>query len=331
MYRVAILESEYWHVVAQLATAKKFDNIEIVAMSGDGEFSRKTSVENGIKLYPDYKTLLDKEKGLDFVYVFGKYKQTPSVYEYCIDQGLPFIGDKPCCQYAEQLEPVIEKLKKTGLKHCITLKRRYAQVVEYYKDLVRERAKTGSVHLVLRYITGSPRRYEDRFLGWANDPKVAGGGTLLNLGVHYTDLVNYLTEDDIVDAHGVLNCNVWNVGHDDYAAMVLKTKRGNTAVVEVGYTKSGYPTEDFIFSGKNFYINASAAQKIQYFALKEGGNPNGELIEEKDFPDHQFYDKCLQSMLDCLEGKGEPVATVEDAYKAMKPITKVYRDNGFLK
>jgi predicted dehydrogenase len=168
-------------------------------------------------------------------------------------------------------------------------------------------------------------------LPWANDKKIAGGGTLLNLGTHYTDLVNYLTEDEIVEAHGVLNCNVWGVGLDDYGAIVLKTNRGKTATVEVGYTKSGYPQEDFIFSGKNFYIIGTAALKMQYYGLVEGGDKKGELIEEKDFPDYQFYERCLSSMIDSLEGKGEPVATLEDLYKAMKPITKVYRDNGFLK
>ena len=329
MYRVALLEAEHWHVLGHLAAIKTFDNVKVVAMSGNGGFTEKLSLEMGIPRYADYKELLDKEKNLDFVYIFGIYKEAPSIMEYCIERGIPFIADKPCCETAEQLPPVIEKLKKSGVKHCIALQRRFALPVIEYKDFVRKKAEEGGVHLVLRYITGTPQRYEDMGFPWANKKEIAGGGALLNLGVHYIDLVAFLTGDEVVDAQGVINCNVWKLGLDDYAALVLKTRKGHTATVEVGYTKSGYPQEDFIFSGKNFYITAEAGKKIERYGLVEGGDKRGELVEEKDFHDIQWFDKCLGSMLATLEGTGEPAATLEDVYQAIRFVTKVYKDNSF--
>lgn len=329
MYRVALLEAEHWHVLGHLAAIKTFDNVKVVAMSGNGGFTEKLSLEMGIPRYADYKELLDKEKNLDFVYIFGIYKEASSIMEYCIERGIPFIADKPCCETAEQLPPVIEKLKKSGVKHCIALQRRFALPVIEYKDFVRKKAEEGGVHLVLRYITGTPQRYEDMGFPWANKKEIAGGGALLNLGVHYIDLVAFLTGDEVVDAQGVINCNVWKLGLDDYAALVLKTRKGHTATVEVGYTKSGYPQEDFIFSGKNFYITAEAGKKIERYGLVEGGDKRGELVEEKDFPDIQWFDKCLGSMLATLEGTGEPAATLEDVYQAIRFVTKVYKDNSF--
>ena len=329
MYRVALLEAEHWHVLGHLAAIKTFDNVKVVAMSGNGGFTEKLSLEMGIPRYADYKELLDKEKNLDFVYIFGIYKEAPSIMEYCIERGIPFIADKPCCETAEQLPPVIEKLKKSGVKHCIALQRRFALPVIEYKDFVRKKAEEGGVHLVLRYITGTPQRYEDMGFPWANKKEIAGGGALLNLGVHYIDLVAFLTGDEVVDAQGVINCNVWKLGLDDYAALVLKTRKGHTATVEVGYTKSGYPQEDFIFSGKNFYITAEAGKKIERYGLVEGGDKRGELVEEKDFPDIQWFDKCLGSMLATLEGTGEPAATQEDVYQAIRFVTKVNKDKSF--
>ncbi len=329
MYRVALLEAEHWHVLGHLAAIKTYENVKVVAMSGNGGFTEKLSSELGIPRYADYKELLEKEKNLDFVYIFGIYKEAPSIMEYCIEQRIPFIADKPCCETAEQLPPVIEKLKKSGVKHCIALQRRFALPVVEYKDFVRKKAEEGGVHLVLRYITGTPQRYEDMGFPWANKKEIAGGGALLNLGVHYIDLVAFLTGDEVVDVRGVINCNVWKLGLDDYAALVLKTKNGHTATVEVGYTKSGYPQEDFIFSGRNFYITAQAGKKIERYGLVEGGDQRGELIEEKDFPDIQWFDKCLGSMLATLEGTGKPAATLEDVYHAIRFVTKVYQDNNF--
>ena len=329
MYRVALLEAEHWHVLGHLAAIKTYDNVKVAAMSGNGGFTEKLSLEMGIPRYADYKELLDKEKNLDFVYIFGIYKEAPSIMEYCIERGIPFIADKPCRETADQLPPIIEKLRKSGVKHCIALQRRFALPVMEYKDFIRKKAEEGGVHIVLRYITGTPQRYEDMGFPWANKKEVAGGGALLNLGVHYIDLVAFLTGDEVVDAQGVINCNVWKLGLDDYAALVLKTKKGHTATVEVGYTKSGYPQEDFIFSGKNFYITAEAGKKIERYGLVEGGDKRGELIEEKDFPDIQWFDKCLGSMLATLEGTGEPAATLEDVYQAIRFVTKVYQDNNF--
>ena len=272
MYRVALLEAEHWHVLGHMGAIQKFPEVRVVALSGQGEFTHKLSEDNGIKRYSNYKELLDREKNLDFVYVFGIYKESPSIIEECIRRGIPFIADKPCCEEADQLLPVLEHLKQTGLKHCIALQRRFAQPVQEYKDFMRKKADEGGVHIVLRYITGTPQRYEDMGFPWANRKEIARGGATLNLAVHYIDLVQYLTADEIVDAQGVINCNVWNLGMDDYGAILLKTKKGHTAVVEVGYTKSGYPQEDFIFSGKNFYITCTAGQKMQRFGLVPGGD-----------------------------------------------------------
>lgn len=54
------------------------------------------------------------------------------------------------------------------------------------------------------------------------------------------------------------------------------------------------------------------------------------MVEEKDFPDIQWFDKCLGSMLATLEGTGEPAATLEDVYQAIRFVTKVYKDNSFI-
>ncbi len=330
MYKVALLEAEHWHVLGQLAAIDSYDNVQVAAISGNGKFTKKLSEERGFKRYPDYISLLESEKDLDFVYVFGIYKEAPTIMLTCIGRGLPFIADKPCCERAEQLLPVISRLKETGVKHCISLQRRFALPVMEYKDYIRKKAQEGGVHIVLRYITGTPQRYEDMGFPWANKKEIAGGGALLNLGVHYIDLVNYLTDDEVLDAQGVINCNVWKLGLDDYAALVLKTKAGHTATIEVGYTKSGYPQEDFIFSGKNFYITATAAEKMEKYELVHGGDKRGQLIERKEFPDIQWFDKCLNSMIESLENKGKPVATLEDVYRAIKFVTKVYEDNGFM-
>lgn len=329
MYRVAFLEAEHWHVLGHMAAIKTFDNVQVVAMSGNGDFTKNLSTKMGIPLYKNYMELLDGENNLDFVYIFGIYKEAPSIMLECIKRGISFMADKPCCERAEQLPPVIEALKNSGVKHCISLQRRYALPVEMYKDYIRKKASEGGVHIVLRYITGTPQRYEDMGFPWANKKEIAGGGALLNLGVHYIDLVKYLTGDEVVEAKGFINENIWKLGLDDYANIILKTKLGHTATIEVGYTKSGYPQEDFIISGRNFYLTATAAQDIRLYGLKEGGDKKGELLEKHEFPDIQWFDKCLSSMLKTLEGTGKPAATLEDVYHALKFVTQVYEENHF--
>ena len=37
MYRVAFLEAEHWHVLGHMAAIKTFDNVKVVAMSGNGD------------------------------------------------------------------------------------------------------------------------------------------------------------------------------------------------------------------------------------------------------------------------------------------------------
>ena len=62
MYRVAFLEAEHWHVLGHMAAIKTFDNVEVVAMSGNGQFTKNLSSEMGIPLYGNYMELLDNER-----------------------------------------------------------------------------------------------------------------------------------------------------------------------------------------------------------------------------------------------------------------------------
>lgn len=67
---------------------------------------------------------------------------------------------------------------------------------------------------------------------------------------------------------------------------------------------------------------------MKWYGLVEGGDKRGELVEEKDFMIFSGLIKPGQYAGN-IRRTGEPAATLEDVYQAIRFVTKVYKDNSF--
>lgn len=316
--RTAILQANHWHLRPHTAALKKNGEVELVALSGEGLLPREVSDAWGVPLYRDYIDLLDNEN-LDFVYIFGSPKQTPTLMKEAVRRGLPFIAEKPCAIDSEDLLPILQEAQRKRIVTSVPFGRRFAPIVERYKERLESAAQSGQLHLLFRYITGAPQRYVDLGCGWGLDPQEAGGGCFMNLGPHFIDLVRYITKDEICSVKAEINGNMWDTEVDDYAALVLRTAKGATATIEVGFTNPGKPYELYCMTGQGFYIAGEPGGAVQSF-FGDG------RTETFDFPQSDYYEECLEDMVLALKGLKNPKSTLEDAYHSLKIVNSAYRN-----
>ncbi|HOK50088.1 MAG TPA: Gfo/Idh/MocA family oxidoreductase [Sedimentibacter sp.] len=315
----AFLEADHSHVPDHVRTClNKKDQVEITAVSGRGMMAKYASSKFNVPLYDNYIDLLDNEI-LDFVYIFGTHRQCPEIIKEAVDRNIPFIVEKPCATKPDELVPLISKIREKGLPHVVALWRRYAPVITKYRDIVLEAAQAGKLHMMFRYITGGPDRYEKLDSGWLLDPHEAGGGFLILDGCHYIDLVRYLAMDEITDVKAFVKKDIWDTEVDDYASLILKTSKGSTATIEVGLTNPAEPDELYNMSSRDFYIIGQPGKGIRFYSRKTG-------CEESEFPKGDLYDINLEDLLQSIKGIKKPDITLEDAYKFLCVIEKAYKD-----
>lgn len=318
--RGAFLEADHSHVPDHIRTCKnRKEEVEIVAVSGRGEMAKLAANEFKVSLYHDYKALLSNES-LDFVYIFGTHRQCPEIIAAVVEKGIPFIAEKPCATSPEQLLPLISQIREKKLPNVVALWKRYTPIVEKYRNILLEAARKGQLHLTFRYITGSPERYVELDSAWLLDPYEAGGGFFMLDGCHYIDLVRYITQDEIVGVKAFMNKSVWNTKVDDFATLILKTKKGTTATIEVGLTNTPSPRELYNMSSSDFYLEGEPGKGISFY--------NGKYsYEEDDFPKGDLYDRNLEDLLLSIKGLKEPDITLEDAYAFLCVIASAYKDS----
>jgi predicted dehydrogenase len=83
------------------------------------------------------------------------------------------------------------------------------------------------------------QRYIDAGNQWMLDKKTAGGGALVNLGIHGFDLCSWITGEHPQILSAATSHSQFNVSIEDYAFVLMRTPSGMIFMNESGYT---YPS-----------------------------------------------------------------------------------------
>ena len=111
---------------------------------------------------------------------------------------------------------------------------------------MRERGELGTIsHMLFRFNQTGVQRYIDSGSAWILSKKEAGGGALLNLGIHGFDVCRYITGEEPAVVSAVTSHAIHKREVEDYAHVTLRTPSGIVFLNEASYT---YPTSASIRS-----------------------------------------------------------------------------------
>lgn len=170
---------------------------------------------------------------------------------------------------------------------------------------------------------------------WRSNPAVAGGGILLDQGIHMLDLFQlFVGPLSLVEA--VLTDSFWRSGLEDNAFVLLRSARGvpvflhssatlwkHTFRFEVG-CRDGYLIGSGLLSqtgsyGREQLVIGKRQFEDEALAL---GNPREEIIH---FDRDESWDHEVTEFLSAvIEGRPATHGTLEDARAAMEVIRDVY-------
>lgn len=141
--------------------------------------------------------------------------------------GKPLLVEKPLATTAREARAIIRAFEKAGQTLMVAHTLRYSPVIRTLK------ARLGSLGPI-RAIHGAMRQ-EPVPHAWKRDPKLAGGGCLMQIGVHLFDTIRYLTADEV----SRVLCQAERVTNpvlEDVASAIL-TLRGSNAICTVEVSK----------------------------------------------------------------------------------------------
>jgi predicted dehydrogenase len=146
-----------------------------------------------------------------------------------LEAGKDVLLEKPGARSVAELDRLIDASRRTGAVVRVGFNHRFHPALRQAKQIVDSGALGPMMFVRGRYGHGGRIGYERE---WRADPARAGGGELIDQGVHLIDLARWFLGDFAV-VEGLATTCFWDMPVDDNAFMTLRTAGGQVAFLHV--------------------------------------------------------------------------------------------------
>ena len=196
-------------------------------LEGEGRF------DDGINYYSHYRRLLEEK--LDVLFVSLSNDINAEVTIAGLEQGLHVFCEKPPGRNLEDIAAVIACEKKhPGLKLKYGFNHRYHDSVRDALALVQS-GELGEI-VNLRGLYGKSQLISYGQTTWRTNRQLAGGGILLDQGIHMVDLLR-LFAGEFTEVHSFVTNDFWNHDVEDNAYALMRTGDGKIAILHSSATQ----------------------------------------------------------------------------------------------
>jgi predicted dehydrogenase len=204
---------------------KNNPNMKLVAVC-DKNFEKDFEL-NGLQYYHNYKTLLQHD--IDAIFICMTNDIASQVTIDSLNKGLHVFCEKPPGQNVQQVQDVIDVEKKhPELKLKYGFNHRYHHSVKDALEILKSNKlgfiiDVNAVYGKSKVITSTGPNAD-----WRTKRKIAGGGILLDQGIHMVDLIRYFT-GDYEEVYSFISNNYWGYDVEDNAYALMKSNKGVVA------------------------------------------------------------------------------------------------------
>src|SRR5438105_7362288 len=323
--RVAAIEVSHWHALndaAYLRHLVAMPDVELVAIqdSDPGIVARRAAEVGKPQTFTNHRDMLATARP-DFVLALGRHRQMAAIAHDLLDQGYPFLMEKPMGIDAAEVEGVAAKAARLGAFAAVPLAQRYAPFAIRARELLAAGRFGPLSHIYVRINRPGPARYQAWDCAWMLDPAEAGGGCLRNLGSHGLDMFLYLTAEPAQVTGAQLSTRAHERRVEDYASVMLRSESGILGTVEIG---NGFPRNgtdgEWKIAGRDAIL--SMKDGILKLATAEGD----ETLPRTDVTAPYFT--AVRDVLDHWQRGAPPPISVHDWARVALLIDQAYERAG---
>jgi predicted dehydrogenase len=244
-----------------------------------------------------------------------------------IRAGKHVIVEKPAGISVKQIDELIALEKKHGVCVRVGFNHRFHPAFVKAREIFESGVMGELMFIRARYGHGGRLGYDRE---WRADPKLAGGGELVDQGIHLIDLAGwFLGEFKKVDGH--VATYFWDMPVDDNAFLNLQTANGQTAWLHVSCTewKNLFSFEIY---GRNTKLHVEGlggsygVEKLFHYQMKpEMGIPDTKVYEYPG-PDESWRNEMAEFEKD-IQLKRTPGAGLAEVRAALQVVETIYKQN----
>jgi len=148
--------------------------------------------------------------------------------------GKHVLCEKPLARVPEEAEEIVDVARETKMKLKCGFNLRHHRAIRQAREWLEQGAIGDLGFIRCRYgICGRPGYEKD----WRADREIAGGGQLMDQGMHVLDLSRWFM-GEFREAFGFLSTQFWNIAPlEDNAFVLLRTEGGQIASIHASWTQ----------------------------------------------------------------------------------------------
>ncbi len=268
-----------------------------------------------------------RRPGVDLVIVSTTNRFLAEITRAAVREKKHVLVEKPAACSVGELEEVMAEAASAGVKVRVGFNHRYHPSLRKARQLLAEGSLGEMMFVRGRYGHGGRIGYEKE---WRSDPAQAGGGELIDQGVHLIDLARCFL-GEFSEVSGFAHTYFWKMPVDDNAFLLLKTPANRCAFLHVSCTewKNLFSLEVY---GKKAKLHVEGlggsygVERLAYYRMLPQMGPPETTIWEYPTGDDSWRVE-FEEFLEDIRLDRPPAAGLADARAALGIVEKIYAES----
>lgn len=309
-----------------LAVTEGVDSVVVADPSGASEAAARKTLGAKLKSFEkDHaKALTEYQPALALVTM--EAVQSPPVIQAALEANCHVLAEKPSCVKAEDFEPLVTLADMKHRHLMLALANRLLNTVQAARKLIQA-GQIGKIYGCELHIIADQTRLKNPTYhqSWFADRARSGGGHLMWLGIHWIDLVMFMTGSKIVEAAGFTGIvGGQPLKAEDSAAMALRFDNGSFGTITSGYyLDRGYHSHIKIWGSHGWVqLEPHGGEPLQWSSTKD----SPPQVKKHEGPvDQGSYTPLVRACVRAAQGLEPPTLTGAECLHALKTVFACYR------
>lgn len=189
--------------------------------------------------------------------------------EASFDAGAHVLCEKPLAHTVEDGRAMVAAAKQAGRHLATGFNMRYYPFVKIVREAV-DRGMIGNITHVRAF--GGHDGLHNFSADWQYKMPLSGGGAMMDVGIHISDLVRYFL-GDITQVSGVMSESVWNLeGSEDNSVAVFRNAQGIPALYQATWHEwKGYQNWIEVYGDRGMARGSYAPMRAMVISRDRNG------------------------------------------------------------
>jgi predicted dehydrogenase len=298
----------------------------------DTKKGKKLAKIFNLRFYDTYETMLESD--IDAVLILVPHHAHEEVVVKAAKAGKHILCEKPMATTLEGCDHMIEATSKAGVKFMIAENHRFLPAHQYIYDYIKQ-GYIGKPFMVRTFEGVYETHNVNNPKSWKASIEKAGGGALMDMGVHKFATLNWILNDKVESTYCWVAKQITNLPGkaEDNAFILLKYHSGIVAECTLSFTVNATPSNQLeVYGTKGTLIeNHSWKDPLRLYSSKELDAEKSDgwyfpKINHGAFPKYYFISMGIEDayFTDCILEDKNPEFKPKDAKEAVATALLAY-------